>query len=100
MPIASDLEILLPPHKIHPRIAILIALNMQRRPQRFRSAKEDTRFSRTMNPAHRFENLIPVGTTEVCGGAETRDGVLFGVGIVDHYVCCVVGFDFGGEVLQ
>jgi hypothetical protein len=24
---------------------------------------------------------------------------LFGVGVVDHDVCGVVGFDFGGEVL-
>jgi hypothetical protein len=46
-----------------------------------------------------FENHVPVGAAEVCGCAETGDGVLFGVGIVDHDVGCVVGLDLGGEVL-
>jgi hypothetical protein len=47
-----------------------------------------------------FENHVPVGAAEVCGGAETSDGVLFGVGVVDHDVGCVVGLDLCGEVLM
>lgn len=53
-----------------------------------------------MDFANGFENHVPVWSTEICGCAETGDGVLFGVCVVDHDVCCVVGFDLCGEVLE
>ena len=43
-----------------------------------------------------FENGIPVRAAEVGGRFEARDGVGFGVGVVDHDVGGVVGFDVGG----
>lgn len=53
-----------------------------------------------MDLADRFEDHIPVGAAKVGGCAKTSDGVLFGVGIVDHNVRCVVCFDLGSEVLE
>ena len=53
-----------------------------------------------MDFAHRFEHRVPVGSTEVGGRAQASDGVLHGVGVVDHDVCGVVGFDVGGEILK
>jgi hypothetical protein len=50
--------------------------------------------------ANGLEDHVPVGATKVRGCAEAGNGVLFGVGIVDHDVCCVVGLDLGGEVLK
>ena len=52
-----------------------------------------------MDLADGLEDHVPVGATEVCGCAETGDGVLFGVGVVDHDVRCIVGLDSGGEIL-
>jgi hypothetical protein len=49
--------------------------------------------------ADRFENHIPVWATEIGGCAETGDGVLLCIGVVDHDVCCVVDADFSCEVL-
>lgn len=53
-----------------------------------------------MDLADGLENHVPVRAAEVRGCTQTGDGVLFGVGVVDHDVGCVVGFDFGGEVLK
>lgn len=53
-----------------------------------------------MNLANRLENEIPIRAAKVCRRAEAGDGVLLGVGIIDHDVGCVVGFDFCGEVLR
>ena len=72
---------------------------MQRGAEPLRPAEKHTRLRRRVDLADRLENHVPVGATEVCGRAQAGDGVLFGVGVVDHDVCCVVGFDAGGEVL-
>lgn len=53
-----------------------------------------------MDLADRFKDHVPVRSTEVGRRAQTGDSVLFGVGVVDHDVCCVVCLDLGGEVLQ
>ena len=66
----------------------------------FGSAEEDTCFGRGVDLADGLEDHVPVGTTEVGGCPETSDGVLFGVGVVDHDVRCVIVLDLGGEVLR
>lgn len=64
------------------------------------TAEEDTSFSGRVDLTDRLEDHIPVWSTEVCGSAETGDGVLFGVCVVDHNVCGVVCFDLCGKVLE
>lgn len=71
---------------------------MKRRTEHFGAAEEHTSLGRRVDLSNRLENHIPVGATEVGGRAETGNGILFGVGVVDHNVGCVVGFDFGGQV--
>jgi hypothetical protein len=72
---------------------------VERRSKALGTAEEDSGFGGRVDFADRFENHVPVGAAEVGGCAETGDGVLFGVGIVDHDVGCVVGLDLGGKVL-
>ena len=67
--------------------------------EHFGPAEEDTCFGGGVDLADGFEDHVPVGATEVCGCAEAGNGVLFGVGVVDHDVGCVVGLDLCGEVL-
>lgn len=52
-----------------------------------------------MNLADGLEDHVPVGATEVGRRAQASDGILFGIGIVDHDVGSIVGFDPGGEIL-
>lgn len=52
-----------------------------------------------MNLADGLEDHVPVRATEVCGCAETGDGVLLCVCVVDHDVCRVVCLDLCCEVL-
>jgi hypothetical protein len=73
---------------------------VQRRAERLGSTEEDTCFCGRMDLANGLEDHVPVGATEVCGCAETSDGVLLGVGVIDHDVSCVVGLDLGSEVLD
>ena len=72
---------------------------MQLAAQRLGSAEEDARLGRAVDLADAAKDHVPVGAAEVGRGAETRDGVLVGVGVIDHDVGCVVVFDFGGQVL-
>ena len=53
-----------------------------------------------MDLADRLEDGVPVGTAKISRGTEARNGVLVGVGVVDHYVGSVIGFDVGGQVLE
>lgn len=95
----QDLEILLAPHEPEVRVRVLVALDMERAPKHLGSAEEDTGLGGLVDLADGFENHVPVRTAEVGGRAEAGDGVLLGVGVVDHDVCAVFGADFGGEVL-
>lgn len=52
-----------------------------------------------MDLADGLEDHVPVGSTEVCRSAETGDGVLFGVCVIDHDVCRVVCLDLCCKVL-
>ncbi len=69
---------------------------MQLTTQYLRPTKEHARFGGGMDLADAAEDHIPIGPTEIGGGAETGDGVAVGVNVVDHDVGGVVGFDFGG----
>ncbi len=42
--------------------------------------------------------MSQLGRPKLVGGAQAGDGVLVGVGVVDHDVGGVVGLDLGGEV--
>lgn len=53
-----------------------------------------------MDLADGLEDHVPVGTTEVRWRAETSNGVLLGVGVINHDVCGVVCFDLRSEVLK
>lgn len=53
-----------------------------------------------MDLADGAKDHVPVGTAEVGGCAESRDGVAVRVDVVDHDVGRVVGFDFRGQVLH
>jgi hypothetical protein len=96
----TKLEVLLAPYKTESRLAPLITLDVQCATQSLRSTEEHTCLSRRVNLTDRLENHVPVRATEVSGCAQAGDGVLFGVGVVNHDVRCVVGFDSGREVLQ
>ena len=93
-------KIFFPPHKMKPTLGIHITLDMQNTRQRFWAAVKHTRFGGVMDLANGSEDHVPVRSAEVGWGAQACDGVLFGVGVVDHDVCCVVGFNLGGEILQ
>jgi hypothetical protein len=94
------LEVLLTPHKAEPRLREHVTLDVKCRTKTLRTAEEDTSFGWRVDLADRLEDHIPVRATKVCGCAQTGDGVLFGVGVVDHDVCCVVCLDLCGEVLS
>lgn len=96
---AVRLEVLLAPHKVEARLRVHVALDVEGRTENLGTAEEDSGFGGGVDLADGLEDHVPVGATEVCGCAETGDGVLFGVGVVDHDVCCVVGLDLGSEVL-
>lgn len=83
-----------------PGLRIHIAFDMQGTRQRFGPAVKDARLGGEMDLADRPEHHVPVGPAKVGRRTQARDGVLFGVGVVDHDVGCVVGFDFGGEILR
>lgn len=51
-----------------------------------------------MNLPDTSEDHVPVGSAKVGRAAKTSDGILVGVGIVDHNVCRIVGLDSGGEI--
>lgn len=93
------LEILLAPHKVEAGLRVHVALDVEGRTEDLGPAEEDTGFCGRVDLADGLEDHVPVGAAEVCGRAEPGDGVLFGVGVVDHDVGCVVGLDLGGEVL-
>lgn len=72
---------------------------MQLTAQHLGTTKEDSRFRRGVDLADGAEDHVPIWAAEVGGCAETGDGVVVRVDVVDHDVGGVVGFDFGGEVL-
>lgn len=98
-PATIPLEILLAPDKVEAGFRIHVAFDVQCGAQALGAAEENAGFRGRVDLPDGFENCVPVWTTEVGGGAETGNGVLFGVGVVDHDVRCVVCFDFGCEVL-
>jgi hypothetical protein len=73
---------------------------MQQAPERFWSAEKHAGLCRAVDLADALENHVPVGPAKVGGRAQTCDGVLLCVGVVDHDVGCVLGADFGGEILE
>lgn len=93
------LEVLLAPDEMEILVCIHVAFDVQLTAQTLGSAEEDTSFGRAVDLANGLENHVPVGAAEISGRAQTGDGVLLGVGVVDHDVRCVVDLDLGGEVL-
>lgn len=73
---------------------------MERRAQTLGPTEEYAGLGRRVNLAYRLEDHVPVGTAKVGGGAQTGDGILLSVGVVDHDVRRVVCFDLCGEVLS
>jgi hypothetical protein len=64
-----------------------------------RTAEEDTRLRRSVDLADGSEDHVPVGTAEVGRSTESSNGVLVCIGIVDHDVGSVVGFNLCGQIL-
>lgn len=83
-----------------PGLRIHIALDIQDTPQRLGPAEKHACFRGSVDRANRPEDHVPVRTAEARRRAETGDGVLFCVGVVDHDVCCVVGSDVCGDILD
>lgn len=81
-------------------ISVHVALNVQLTAKALGPAEENTSFRRAMDLADRLEDHVPVRTSEVGRGAQTSDCILFGVGVIDHDVCCVIDLDLCGEVLK
>jgi hypothetical protein len=94
------LKVLLAPHEVEAGLGVHVALDVESRTEDFGSTEEDTGFGGGVYLANGFEDHVPVGAAKVCGRAETGDSVLFGIGVVDHDVGCVVSLDLGGEVLH
>ena len=93
-------KILLPPRKLEIGTTVHVALGMQLTTQCFWTAEEDSRLGRRMNLADTSKDGVPVRATEIGGRPQTGDDVCFAVGVVDHDVRGVVGFDASGEVLR
>jgi hypothetical protein len=94
------LEVFLAPYEVKAGLGVHVALDVEGRTKNFGSTEEDTSLGGGVNFADGFEDHIPVRSAKVCGRAETGDGVLFGIGVVDHDVGCIVGLDLGGEILH
>ena len=47
-----------------------------------------------------LEDHVPVRAAEVGRRAQTSDGILLGIGVIDHDVGGIVGLDLGCEILQ
>src|ERR1700722_3175410 len=43
-----------------------------------------------MNLPNALEDHIPVRPPEICWRPQSCDGILIGIGIIDHDICCVV----------
>lgn len=93
------LEVFFSPHELEARLRVFVALDVQLLAQRLGTAEENTSFCGSMDLADRAEDKVPVGAAKVCRRAEPGDGVLFGVGVVNHDVCRLVGLEFGGQIL-
>lgn len=94
-----DLEVLFTPYETEARLGVHVAFDVKGGTETLGTAEEDTGLGGGMDFADGLEDHVPVWTTKVCRGAETGDGVLFGVCVIDHDVCCVICFDLCGEVL-
>lgn len=73
---------------------------MQGATEHLGTAEEHTRLGGAVDLAYTLEDHVPVGTAEVGWGAQAGDGVLLGVGVIDHDVGCVVSLDLGCEILS
>lgn len=82
------------------RLAIHVALEMESVAKALGSAEEHAGFSGSVDLADGSEDHIPVGTAKVCGRAQTGDGILFRVRVVDHDVVGIVRLDLRSEVLK
>jgi hypothetical protein len=98
--VAFALEVLFAPYKTEARFRVHVAFDVERGSETLRTAEEDTSFGRRMDLADGLEDHVPVWSTEISGGTKTGDGVLFGICVVDHDVCCIICFDLCGEVLK
>lgn len=81
-----------------PRLTVLVTVNMQTATQTLGTTEEYTGLGRRMELPDTTENHVPVGTTKVGRCAQTGDGVLVGVRVVNHDVGSIVGFDLGRQV--
>lgn len=72
---------------------------MQLVPQRWRPTEENARFCRSMNLTDRLEDSVPVRAAKIGRGSQSCDGIPFRVGVVDHDVGRVIGFDISGKIL-
>lgn len=81
-----------------PRFTVLIAEDVQLAAEALGPAEEDAGLGGGVQLPDAAEDHVPVGAAEVGGAAEARDGVLVGVGVVDHDVGGVVSLDLGRQV--
>lgn len=96
---AMCLEIFLAPHETESWLTPFVALDVKCASQTLGTTEEHTSLGGRVDLADGFEDHVPVRTTEVCWCAQSSDGILLRVGVVDHDICCVVGLDLSSEVL-
>jgi len=97
---STILEVLLAPHKVEARLGVLVALDVELASERLRPAEEDTSLGGCVNLTDALENHVPVGSAKVGRRAKTSNGVLLGVGVIDHDVGRIVSLDLSGKILK
>ena len=93
-------EVFLAPNELEAGLAVHVALDVQLAAQHFRSAEEHPRLGRRVDLANASERCIPIWPPKVRGGAQAGDGVLVGIGVVDHDIRSIVRLDLSGQVLK
>lgn len=81
-----------------PRLTILVAKDVQRAAQSLGTAEEHTRLARSMQFPDTPKDHIPVRTAKVRRRPQAGNGILIGVGIIDHNVGRIVNLDLGRQV--
>ena len=98
-PAHDVLKVLFTPDEAEPWLRVHVALDVQLAAEDLGPAEEDARLPGSVDLADAAEHHVPVGAAEVGRGAQARDGVARGVGVIYHDVRRVVGFYIGCEVL-
>lgn len=96
---SSPLEIFLAPNKPKVGLGVHVALDMQLTAQRLWPTEEYTRLGWRVDFLDAPEYHVPI-RRRIGGCAEAGDSIMVRAGVVDHDVCGIVIFDFGGQVLR